>query len=239
MSDEHDLDEEVIPFMSFLSFRDTHRELLKRRRNLEKGNEPEEFWADVYEFLARGEAAGQFLDDDDDRDAAQNLLDYWQNQLFHASKDPPDAFLREFDPLLQPEIPDERCPYIGLNAFDDTNEHLFYGRSQLINDILNQIMVSRLVSAIGPSGSGKSSVILAGVLPRLQNGALPDSADWRYYPTIVPGSTPLIHLAKLLQPEGADSAEWVNDNITRFYENHDHLTHLIDEAGFPARGSCD
>ena len=103
-------EEEIIPFMSFHSFRDTHRELLKRRRELEKGNETAVFWDDAYEFLERGEAAGQFLDVDEDRDAAQNLLDYWQNQLFHAGKDIPEAILREFDPYLQPEIPDNRCP---------------------------------------------------------------------------------------------------------------------------------
>ena len=231
MSEEQQADQEVIPFMSFLSFRDTHRELLKRRRDYDKGNEPAEFWQDAYEFLERGEAAGQFLDNDEDRDAAQNLLDYWQNQLFHAGRDTPDAFLQEFDPMLQPEIPDERCPYIGLNAFDDQNEHLFYGRSQLISDILNHIMVSRLVAAIGPSGSGKSSVVLAGVLPRLKEGRLPDSANWRYYPTIVPGSTPLTRLARLLQPENADE-DWILDNIQQFHENHDHLTYLIEEAGF-------
>ncbi len=231
MSEEQQ-DQEVIPFMSFLSFRDTHRELLKQRRGFEKGNEPDQFWQDVYEFLERGEAAGQFLDNDEDRDAAQNLLDYWQNQLFHAAKDTPDAFLQEFNPLLQPEIPDDRCPYIGLNAFDGSNEHLFYGRSQLINDILNHIMVSRLVAAIGPSGSGKSSVILAGVLPRLKEGRLPDSASWRYYPTMVPGSTPLTRLARLLQPEGVDTEEWVVDNIQQFHENHEHLAYLVDEGGF-------
>ncbi len=231
MNPEQQPDQEIPPFMSFLSFRDTHRELLKHRRNLQKGNEPESFWADIYEFLARGEAAGQFLDDDEDRDAAQNLLDYWQNQLFHAHKEAPDAFLQEFDPLLQPEIPDERCPYIGLNAFDDSNEHLFYGRSQLISDILNQIMVNRLVAAIGPSGSGKSSVILAGVLPRLKDGALPDSADWRYYPTIVPGSTPLTRLARLLQPEDADPTEWIPDTIEKLHSDDDHLTYLMDKGG--------
>ncbi len=225
-------EEEIIPFMSFQSFRDTHRELLKQRRNLEKGQEPAEFWDDAYEFLARGEAAGQFLDNDEDRDAAQNLLDYWQNQLFHASKSTPDAILKEFDPYLQPEIPDERCPYIGLNAFDDSNRHLFYGRSQLINDILSHIMVSRLVAAIGPSGSGKSSVILAGVLPRLKDGGLPDSADWRYYPTIVPGSTPLTRLARLLQPEDVDPESWITENVEQFHQDPEHLAHLINEAGF-------
>ena len=93
-------------------------------------------------------------------------------------------------------------------------------------------MVSRLVAAIGPSGSGKSSVILAGVIPRLQDGGLPDSADWRYYPTIVPGSAPLARLARLLQPDDVDTATWITENIEQFPENPEHLTDLINEAGF-------
>ncbi|NKQ36050.1 MAG: formylglycine-generating enzyme family protein [Chloroflexi bacterium] len=228
-------DEEVIPFMSFVSFRDTHQELQKKRRKETKGQESDQFWEEVLVFLERGEAAGAFLDNDEDRDAAQSLLDYWQNQLFHANRDAPDALLADFDPMLQPEIPDSRCPYIGLHAFDASNEHLFYGRDQLINQILNQILVSRMVTAVGSSGSGKSSVVLAGVIPRLKNGELPGSALWHYYPTMVPGSVPLTNLALTLMPEGADKSEWVNEQTALFQENPEHLTQLIqsqtDEPG--------
>jgi len=221
-------DEAVIPFMSFVSFRDTHQELQKKRRKETKGQESDQFWEEVLVFLERGEAAGAFLDNDEDRAAAQNLLDYWQNQLFHANRDAPDALLADFDPMLQPEIPDSRCPYIGLHAFDANNEHLFYGRDQLINQILNQILVSRMVTAVGSSGSGKSSVVLAGVIPRLKNGELPGSALWHYYPTMVPGSVPLTNLALTLMPEGADKSEWVNEQTALFQENPEHLTRLIE-----------
>ncbi|HIP73324.1 MAG TPA: hypothetical protein EYH05_18235 [Anaerolineae bacterium] len=200
----------------------------KKRRKETKGQESDQFWEEVLVFLERGEAAGAFLDNDEDRAAAQNLLDYWQNQLFHANRDAPDALLADFDPMLQPEIPDSRCPYIGLHAFDANNEHLFYGRDQLINQILNQILVSRMVTAVGSSGSGKSSVVLAGVIPRLKNGELPGSALWHYYPTMVPGSVPLTNLALTLMPEGADKSEWVNEQTALFQENPEHLTRLIE-----------
>ena len=195
-------EEEIIPFLSFPSLRDTHRDLLKQKRE-RKGSVAgdETFWANVQEFLQRGEAAGAFLDDDEERDSAQNLLDYWHNQLYHAGREGPEAILSEFDPTTQPEIPDSRCPYIGLDAFNESNFHLFFGRSNLIADLMRQVTVNRLIAASGPSGSGKSSVVLAGLLPRLKKGELPGSSTWHYYPTIVPGSAPLARLARLLQPE--------------------------------------
>jgi formylglycine-generating enzyme required for sulfatase activity len=223
--------EEFIPFMSFASFRDTHRELLIRRREEKKelGAESEDFWTAVLELVGRGIAAGAFFDEDEDRSAAQNLLDYWDTQLFHAGRTAPEASLSEFNPQLQPEITDDRCPYLGLDAFGNGNEHLFFGRDQLISELINQTLVSRLVAVIGPSGSGKSSAVLAGLLPKLKHGALPGSALWRYFPPIVPGSAPLTSLARLLKPEGNQEVGWLIDAIENLNKNPDHLAYLIEQ----------
>ncbi len=229
MSQSDTTSEEFIPFMSFTSLRDSHRDLLKQRRKDKEAAEEEGFWAEVTEFLLRGAAAGAFIDNTEDREAAQSLLDYWHNQLFHAGKDTPEAVLEDFDATTQPEIPDSRCPYIGLEAFDDNNKHLFYGREQLIRELLDQVLVSRLVTAVGPSGSGKSSVVLAGLLPRLEDGALPDSETWHYFPTIVPGAAPLTSLARLLEPDGEDTAVWVTENYEAFLNSSEHLARLINE----------
>lgn len=227
MSHSDSTSEEFIPFMSFTSFRDSHRALLKERRKEKDNAEENQFWADVTEFLHRGEAAGAFIDNTEDREAAQSLLDYWHNQLFHAGKETPEAVLNDYDITTQPEIPDSRCPYIGLEAFNEDNKHLFYGRDRLIQELLDQVLVNRLVTAVGPSGSGKSSVVLAGLLPKLEDGALPGSASWHYYPTIVPSSTPLIRLAKLLQPADADPVDWLTENEEAFRKNPNHLAELI------------
>ncbi len=229
MSHSDTTSEEFIPFMSFTSLRDAHRALLKQRRRAREATGEDGFWAEVTEFLHRGEAAGAFIDNTDDREAAQSLLDYWHNQLFHAGKETPEAILDDFDATTQPEIPDSRCPYIGLEAFDEDNKHLFYGRDQLVRELLDQVLVSRLVTAVGPSGSGKSSVVLAGLLPRLEDGALPGSEDWHYYPTIVPGAAPLTSLARLLEPDDVDTAVWVTENYDTFLKNSDHLAKLINE----------
>ena len=49
---------EFIPFMSFTSLRDSHRALVKQRRQAKESADEDGFWAEVTEFLHRGEAAG-------------------------------------------------------------------------------------------------------------------------------------------------------------------------------------
>ncbi|MCC6605370.1 MAG: SUMF1/EgtB/PvdO family nonheme iron enzyme [Anaerolineae bacterium] len=227
MSQTDTTSEEFVPFMSFTSLRDAHRDLLKQRRATREGDNEDTFWAAVTDFLHRGEAAGTHIDNTEDREAAQSLLDYWHNQLFHAGKETPEAVLLEYDATSQPEIPDSRCPYIGLDSFGEANKHLFYGRDQLIRELLDQVMENRLVTAVGPSGSGKSSVVLAGLLPRLREGALPGSETWHYYPSIVPGSAPLTQLARLLEPEGVETADWITTNYEAFLSDPEHLVKLV------------
>ncbi|MBE2221013.1 MAG: SUMF1/EgtB/PvdO family nonheme iron enzyme [Anaerolineae bacterium] len=224
---------EVIPFLSLESVRDTHRDLLKRRR--QDDSTPEEnkaFFDAVQEFMMRAQACGMYLDSDNDRWAVQNLIDYWENQLFHEGIDPPaEMLLAEYNPELQPEIPDEKCPYVGLDSFQETDGFRFYGREELIKELLNQILATRLVAVVGPSGSGKSSVVKAGLLPRLQEGALPDSNTWHYYQPIVPGSAPLAHLAGLLKPDNVEDVPlWMIDSIEKLRNDPTHLTKMVSDV---------
>jgi DNA-binding SARP family transcriptional activator len=81
-------------------------------------------------------------------------------------------------------------PYLGLRAFDDGDADRFFGRDRLVDEIVGRLsgdgVRSRCVVLIGPSGSGKSSVVRAGVVPGLRRGAVPGSADW-FTTTMVPG----------------------------------------------------
>ncbi|MFO7678863.1 MAG: SUMF1/EgtB/PvdO family nonheme iron enzyme [Chloroflexota bacterium] len=219
----------VEPFLSLTSIRDTHRDLLQSRR---RDEDPAEFYAGVALFMQRAQLSGMYLDSDNDRWAVQNLLDYWDNQLFHAGLEPPgDPLLAEFQPDKQPEISDELCPYVGLNAFHVNDGSRFFGRDELIEGLIKQVSVNRLIAVVGPSGSGKSSVVLAGLVPRLEAGALPGSETWRYYRPIVPGSAPLAHLVELLKPaDNADDALWTIENIEKLREDPHHLTQMINAA---------
>ncbi len=103
-------------------------------------------------------------------------------------------------PTLQ--IPEPRNPYKGLRAFTKDDATDFFGRDVLIDELtgaLGETLASaeantqhaRFLAVVGPSGAGKSSVIMAGLLPRLQAGALPESEEWVYLEPIVPGGHPI------------------------------------------------
>jgi serine/threonine protein kinase/WD40 repeat protein len=110
--------------------------------------------------------------------------------------------LKETDPNLR--ISDSfvpRNPYKGLRAFRQDDQTDFFGRNALIAELVETIQTqmqpntSRLLAVIGPSGSGKSSVVMAGLLPALQKGGVPESERWTYLPPMVPGTAPIENLA--------------------------------------------
>jgi energy-coupling factor transporter ATP-binding protein EcfA2 len=206
--------------------RNTHGELLKRHR--QNGGTPA-FLAEVEEFLRRGQATGALLDDEHDRWTAQSLLDYWMTTLYRAGQEPRDATLDEFDPALAPELDDALCPYLGLDAFSEENAGLFFGRQRLIDSLTRRTESHRLLAIVGPSGSGKSSVVRAGLLPRLKGGALPGSQMWHYPPPMIPGSQPLASLALLLRPPEVNLVAWNQIQIERLKQDPDTLAVLLDK----------
>jgi len=71
------------------------------------------------------------------------------------------------------------CPFKGLAPFDIADADYFFGRERLVADLYSRIVDSTLVGIIGPSGSGKSSIMRAGLLAALAAGALPGSEGWQ------------------------------------------------------------
>jgi ABC-type multidrug transport system fused ATPase/permease subunit len=109
---------------------------------------------------------------------------------------------------ITPEIA-VRNPYKGLRAFtiDDAND--FFGRDAAINDILDLLRRNpQMLAVIGASGSGKSSAVMAGLIPRLKAGALSGSRDWIYASPFTPGESPvqnlIVSLTKALPDVGED-----------------------------------
>ncbi|HJQ43995.1 MAG TPA: BTAD domain-containing putative transcriptional regulator [Jatrophihabitantaceae bacterium] len=72
-----------------------------------------------------------------------------------------------------------RCPYRGLGGYGTDDAAVFVGRERLTALLTGRLAESSVVVVAGASGSGKSSVVRAGVVPALRAGALPDSAAWR------------------------------------------------------------
>lgn len=70
---------------------------------------------------------------------------------------------------------ERRNPFKGLRAFQESDAADFHGRDSLVNELLDALVDARLVSVVGPSGSGKSSVVRAGLFPRLRRGDAPSA----------------------------------------------------------------
>jgi hypothetical protein len=72
------------------------------------------------------------------------------------------------------------CPYLGLEAFGPRHAPIYFGRRRETDDLLNLLADPRLrfLAVVGASGSGKSSLVAAGLLPRLAQGAIPGSETW-------------------------------------------------------------
>jgi WD40 repeat protein len=107
------------------------------------------------------------------------------------------ALLTQISTTFQPRAFDGRCPYKGLDVFEEEDADLFFGREKLISDLIERVARSRTVFITGPSGSGKSSLVRAGLLHALKQGALPGSERW-LYEALKPGRNPLDELARIV-----------------------------------------
>ena len=198
------------PFTSLDALREVHDALLDA---LDQDGESPALWARASELLLRNQKTGVLLDASRDRRAAQSILDYWSGLLYRANQPVGDAKLAEFDPTLAPELPDEPAPYRGLEAFQELQHDWFFGRQVLLSKLADQLRDHRFVAVVGASGSGKSSLVLAGLLPALRAGELADVSDsptWRFCTPIVPTAEPLVSLARAassIAPSGLSLAE--------------------------------
>lgn len=110
-------------------------------------------------------------------------------------------------------------PYKGLRPFEESDASDFFGRETLVtqlldrlrlpenpdalplsqkNDPLSEVNLRRFLAVVGPSGSGKSSVVKAGLLPMLRWGELAGADNW-FIVEMVPGNNPLEQLADALR----------------------------------------
>jgi hypothetical protein len=105
-------------------------------------------------------------------------------------------------PLVGPrDLAEPINPYKGLRAFQEPDAADFFGREALVTRLLARLAEPsaqhRFLAVVGPSGSGKSSVVRAGLVPAIRRGELPQSDRW-FVLSIIPGAHPLEELEAAL-----------------------------------------
>lgn len=105
------------------------------------------------------------------------------------------SLLKEISSTFQPRPFDGTCPYKGLDVFEEEDAELFFGREKLIEELVSRVKASRTVFITGPSGSGKSSLVRAGLIPALKQGQIKGSERW-LYATMKPGRDPFEALGR-------------------------------------------
>jgi WD40 repeat protein/class 3 adenylate cyclase len=91
------------------------------------------------------------------------------------------------------------CPYRGLLAFQPEDQDVFFGREELVAGLISRLVDRQFVPVVGASGSGKSSLVRAGIVAALQNGAVPGSDEWPVT-ILTPGTDPVARLADTWTP---------------------------------------
>ncbi len=89
------------------------------------------------------------------------------------------------------------CPFKGLASFEPVDAEYFFGRERLVAELVARLVGVGFLGIVGPSGSGKSSLVRAGLLPALAEGVLPGSERWRRV-LLRPGERPLAELRRAL-----------------------------------------
>ncbi|MBN1873862.1 MAG: protein kinase [Anaerolineae bacterium] len=99
------------------------------------------------------------------------------------------------------------CPYRGLQAFEEEHAHFYFGREVWVQQLITCLTgkedqpAPHFLAVLGASGSGKSSLVRAGLIPALRKGTVPGSDTWIII-LMQPGNHPLQELAAQLAAIG-------------------------------------
>lgn len=92
------------------------------------------------------------------------------------------------------QIKDHTNPFPGIRSFEREESHLFFGRESQIETIVSILEKTHFLAIVGTSGSGKSSLIRAGVIPAILGGKIKDQKDWNIT-VFKPGENPISSFA--------------------------------------------
>lgn len=121
-----------------------------------------------------------------------------------------------------PPVPTEdfhpENPYKGLHAFQSADNQNFFGREAVTAKLVKRLdephEYKRFLAVVGPSGSGKSSIVRAGLIPALWRGDLPGSEKW-FIVDMLPGANPLDELEIALTRVAANQSGSLHEQLAR------------------------
>ncbi len=120
--------------------------------------------------------------------------------------------------IVSVALPEPENPYKGLRAFQAADSRDFFGREKLIEKLLTSLQAKhdhqRFLAVVGPSGSGKSSLVKAGLIPAIWKGKIPNSEKW-YVVDMIPGKRPLDKLEIALMRVSADQSQNLREQLER------------------------
>jgi signal transduction histidine kinase len=126
------------------------------------------------------------------------LFDFIASELSQSRQEPirmgvgRSLTLVQYPPKKTTVVVDETCPYQGLQAFGKEQARFFFGREKVVQLLMEKLGQANFVPIIGASGSGKSSVVRAALIPQLEKNG------WRILEPILPGDEPLAELKTVL-----------------------------------------
>ena len=133
------------------------------------------------------------------------------------------------------------CPFKGLASFQIEDAPYFFGRDRLVAELVARLVGAPLLGIVGPSGSGKSSVLRAGLLPALSSGVLPGS-ERRRQVLIRPGEHPMQELHSAMAGVGEEPVVLAVDQFEEVFTvcaDEQERAVFIDEVARDAAGVRD
>ncbi len=113
------------------------------------------------------------------------------------------------------------CPFRGLQTFGTDDAPWFYGRERLVAEVVARLVTRPVLCLVGASGSGKSSLLLAGVVPALADGVIPGSESWSVV-VATPGTMPVAGLRTQIEDAaGGDRVVLVLDQMEELFTLRD------------------
>ena len=140
-----------------------------------------------------------------DPEARFSSIETWRDALLSALDRVDAPSLSSHTSSLRSETGVLPCPYKGLAAYEPEDAEYFYGREALVDQLVRRLRRDSVLVVGGPSGSGKSSLARAGLIPAVLDGALPGSEEWRVA-LFTPGPRPLGELHYQLSGEQLSGA---------------------------------